>query len=219
MNPIAEELNRAIEGDNPHILDMLSDVGRNLYFPKGILSQTAEAKEKAHKLNATIGIATEKGRTMRLDSVMESISGIRAEESLGYAPSYGIPALRARWQEELYEKNPSLAGQRVSLPVVTNGITHGISVVGDVWVDPGDTVVVPDKMWGNYNLILGVRRGAVLRQYEMFSENSGFHLQAFENCINSEAAAGGKIIVLLNFPNNPTGYAITETEGDRIAEI
>ena len=59
MNPIAQDLNRIIEQGNPHLLEMLSDVGKNLFFPKGILSQSAEAKEKAYKLNATIGIATE----------------------------------------------------------------------------------------------------------------------------------------------------------------
>ena len=60
MNIIAKELNEIIEKGNPCIMEMLSDVGKNIFFPKGILSQSAEAKVKAHKLNATIGIATEK---------------------------------------------------------------------------------------------------------------------------------------------------------------
>ncbi len=219
MNPIAEELNRVIENDNPCIQEMLSDVGRNLFFPKGILSQSAEAKEKAHKLNATIGIATEKGQTMRFDSIMESIDGIRPKESLTYAPSFGIPSLRKRWHDELYEKNPSLASKPISLPVVTCGITHGISILGDVWVDPGDAVILPDMMWGNYSLILNVRGGAALKHYTLFSDDGGFNLEAFETCVRAEAADRDKIIVLLNFPNNPTGYAITDTEGDRIAQI
>ena len=59
MNPIAQELNQVIQSQNPHLMEMLSGVGKQLFFPKGILSQSAEAREKAHKLNATIGIATE----------------------------------------------------------------------------------------------------------------------------------------------------------------
>ncbi len=59
MNPLAEELNQIIQSANIHIFEMLSQVGKNLYFPKGILTQSAEAKEKAHKFNATIGMATE----------------------------------------------------------------------------------------------------------------------------------------------------------------
>ena len=34
-------------------------MGKALFFPKGILSQSAEAKQKAGKINATIGIAKE----------------------------------------------------------------------------------------------------------------------------------------------------------------
>jgi len=59
MNPLATELNDIIRKANPDIYEMLSNVGKHLFFPKGILSQSAEAKEKAHKFNATIGMATE----------------------------------------------------------------------------------------------------------------------------------------------------------------
>ena len=80
MNPIAKELNQTIQENNPHLMEMLSGIGKALFFPKGILSQSAEAREKAHKLNATIGIATEHGRTMRFDSVMEALHDIRAKD-------------------------------------------------------------------------------------------------------------------------------------------
>lgn len=219
MNVLAEQLNQDISKGSANILEMLSTIGKNLYFPKGILSQSAEAKEKAHKLNATIGIATEKGRTMFFPSVMNAISGIQPEAALTYAPSFGLPALRKRWQESLFQKNPSLQGKAISLPVVTNGITHAISVFADVWVDPGDGVILPDMMWGNYNLILEVRKGARIRTYPLFSETGGFNLPAFEKAVQAEAAASGKVIALLNFPNNPTGYTITESEGDRIVDI
>ena len=47
---------------------MLSALGRRLYYPKGILTQSAEARQKAHRSNATIGIATEGGEPMHLPS-------------------------------------------------------------------------------------------------------------------------------------------------------
>lgn len=219
MNPIAQSLNQVIEKGNPYLMEMLSDVGKNLFFPKGILSQSAEAKEKAHKLNATIGIATEKGRTMIFPSVMDSICGIRPAASLTYAPSFGIPALRKIWLDSLFIKNPSLSGKSVSLPVVTCGITHAISTFADVWLDPNDVVVLPDMMWGNYNMALNVKKGAVIRHYPMFSENGGLNLEAFEETIKAEAKKRDKISVLLNFPNNPTGYTATVEEGERIVEI
>jgi aspartate/methionine/tyrosine aminotransferase len=219
MNPIAQALNQTIENNNSHLMEMLSDMGKNLFFPKGILSQSAEAKEKAHKLNATIGIATEKGRTMHFPSVMDSICNIRPRASITYAPSFGIPTLRKAWQDSLFVKNPSLSGKFISLPVVTCGITHAISMFADMWLDPGDVIVLPDMIWGNYNLILNVKKGAAITRFPMFTVNGGFNLAAFEKTIRTEAKHHDKITILLNFPNNPTGYSVTEKEGAHIAQI
>ena len=219
MNPIAQSLNQIIESGNPHLMEMLSDMGKNLFFPKGILSQSAEAKEKAYKLNATIGIATEKGRTMYFPSVMESICSIRPKASITYAPSFGIPALRKAWQDSLFTKNPLLSGKIISLPVTTCGITHAISMFADIWIDPGDVIVFPDMMWGNYNMILNVKKGAVISHYPLFSANGGFNLAAFEKTLRAEAEKHDKISVMLNFPNNPTGYSVTKEEGENIVEI
>ena len=219
MNPLAKELNKVIQNGNPHLMDMMSEIGKNLFFPKGILSQSAEAKEKAYKINATIGIAKEGNATMALPSVMANISGLPAEQSLTYAPSFGIPGLRAAWKDAIYEKNPSLAGKEISLPVVTNGITHGISVFADVWVDPGDVIILPDMMWGNYNMILNVRKQATIKHFKIFTEAGGYNTEAFEERVKEEAKNNDKIIVLLNFPQNPTGYTLTVPEADRIVQI
>ncbi|MES0445354.1 MAG: aminotransferase class I/II-fold pyridoxal phosphate-dependent enzyme [Desulfobacterales bacterium] len=219
MNPIAQSLNQIIEKGNPHLMEMLSHMGKNLFFPKGILSQSAEAKEKAHKLNATIGIATEHGETMHFSSVMDSICNIPPEAALTYAPSFGIPALRKTWRDSLFAKNPSLAGNTISLPVVTCGVTHAISMFADIWLNPDDVVILPDMMWGNYNMILNVRKGAKISSYPLFSESGGFNLSAFEKKVRAEAKEHDKIAVLLNFPQNPTGYSLTTEEGSRIVEI
>ncbi|MBW1988793.1 MAG: aminotransferase class I/II-fold pyridoxal phosphate-dependent enzyme [Deltaproteobacteria bacterium] len=219
MNPIAKELNDIITAGNPHVLDMLSAVGKNLFFPKGILSQSAEAKKKAHKFNATIGIATEKGGAMVLDSVMGHIPSLPPEQSLTYAPSFGLPALRSAWKEALAKKNPSLSGKDYSLPVVSQAITHGIALLGDMWTDPGDAVILPDKFWGNYNLILSVRRGVRFSHYPLFSEAGGFNVAGLAEAVQKEAEAAGKVVVLLNFPNNPTGYAPTRREAEGIVGV
>ena len=219
MNPLAKELNEIIQGANKHAYEMLSAVGKNLFFPKGILTQSAEAKEKAHKYNATIGMAMEKGHTMHLPSVMAMIVGLKPEEALTYAPSFGIMPLRSAWKDEMIKKNPSLGAQSISLPVVTHAITHGMSVIADMWVDPGDAIILPDKMWGNYNMIFAVRRGAKILNFSLFDGDGNFHIEAFEKCLHAEAKKRDKIIVILNFPNNPTGYTIPLQEGDKIANI
>ncbi len=222
LNPIAQELNTIIKNANPHLMEMFSKTGRRLYFPKGILSQSAEAKQKADpEFNATIGIATENLHTMHLPSVMSFIDKekIRPSEALTYAPSFGIPDLRKTWKEAMYEKNPSLAGKSVSLPVVTNGITHGISVFADMFLDPDDVVIFPDKMWGNNILVMSVRGDAEICNYPMFTSEGGFNVNAFAERVRMEADNNYKVVVFLNFPNNPTGYTITEKEADRITEV
>jgi aspartate/methionine/tyrosine aminotransferase len=219
VNPLAKEINKTIEQANVHIHEMLSTVGKNLFYPKGILTQSAEAKEKGHRFNATIGMATEEGQTMYLPSVMAMIQGLEPSEALTYAPSFGIMGLRKAWKEEMLLKNPSLQSGNMSLPVVTHAITHALSVLADMWVEPGDVLVLPDMMWGNYNMIFGVRRGAEIVNYPLFGTDRGFNLKGLEERLHSEAKKRGKVIVILNFPNNPTGYTVTAKEGDDIAKI
>ncbi len=218
MNPLAEELNEILARGNPHLFEMLSHMGKRLFFPKGILTQSAEAREKAFKANATIGIAMEAHKTMHLQSLMDRLTDIPPEEALTYAPSFGVPALRKAWREALYSKNPSLAGKRISLPVVTGGVTHAVSTFADLWVDPGDTVVLPDKMWGNYTMILSVKKGARIVQFPFFSAEKSFNLKGFEDALLQQAPSG-KVITILNFPNNPTGYSPTRQEAEAIVEI
>jgi len=119
----------------------------------------------------------------------------------------------------LIDKNPSLKGRDISLPVATGGVTNAISIFADIWVDPGDVVLIPEMMWGNYNMILNVRKGARMSHYPMFSENSGFHLEAFEKTIKEESKRHEKIIVLLNYPHNPSGYTVTQEEARRLVDI
>jgi aspartate/methionine/tyrosine aminotransferase len=219
MNVLAEELNRIIKEGNPYLLDMLSQTGKKLFFPQGILRQSAEASRKARTLDATIGIAKERGSTMHLDSVMNAVRGILPRESLTYASSFGIPELRALWLKSHRIKNPSLVDKITSLPIVASGITHAISVFTTMWVDPQDVVILPEMIWGNYGMIFNILNNAVLKRYSMFTSDGGFNLEAFENTVRSEAKQRNKIIVLLNCPHNPTGYTVTHREADAIVDI
>ncbi len=47
MNSLAQKLNETIAQENAHVYEMLSELGRQIYFPKeGILSQSAERRPK-----------------------------------------------------------------------------------------------------------------------------------------------------------------------------
>ncbi len=215
MNPQAEELNQIIRQKSPAVYDMLSERGKNIFFPKkGILGQTAEAK--GTRINATIGAAIEDdGTPMRLETIASKID-LDPSLVFPYAPSFGRPDLRSKWKSMIYEKNPSLGKTEMSLPVVTNALTHGISMAGYLFADAGDEVVVPSLFWGNYNLTLANGYGANLVKFNLF-KNDRFDLEAFEAKLNEGEV--GKKILILNFPNNPTGYTPTQEEADGIVSI
>ncbi len=225
LNPLAGELNAELERSSPAVLAMLSPLGRRLYFPRGILSQSAEASERAHRFNATIGIATEGDGPMHLSSIQEHFRGLDPSEIYTYAPPAGRPGLRERWREKLLDENPSLAGKAFGLPITTSAITHGLALTGDLFVGADDVVVLPDKLWGNYRLNFEVRLGASLQTFPFYTDQggdqggAGFNLEGMAEAIAAAAAERDKLVVLLNFPNNPTGYMPTATEGDGIAAL
>ena len=215
---LAAELNDVIERENPHVCGMLSEFGKRIYFPKGILAQSAEAKDKATRQNATIGIATEDGKPMFLPSVMRYFNELTPAEALTYAPATGRPDLRAKWREDLLRKNPSLEGKSFSTPIVTGGVTHALSLVADLFVDKGDMVLLPDKFWENYELLFGVRYQGQLALYPFFSAAGGFNVEALRQALATRAGSW-KTVLILNFPNNPTGYSISGQEADEITSV
>ncbi|GAB4169810.1 MAG: aminotransferase class I/II-fold pyridoxal phosphate-dependent enzyme [Geothermobacteraceae bacterium] len=216
MNPLAQELNAMIEAERPEVLGMLSELGKNLFFPKGILTQSAEAKEKAYRFNATIGIATEDGGPMYLQCIQDHLSEFDPKDIYPYAPPAGRADLRQLWRDKMLRENPSLAGKVFSNPIVTNALTHGLSIVADMFIDTGDAIVLPDMMWGNYNLTFAVRRGGVIRKHNTFTPDGGYDVEAFKAELKKAGAEKGKVVVLLNFPNNPSGYTPTVAEGEAI---
>jgi aspartate/methionine/tyrosine aminotransferase len=221
MNPLAEKLNKSLE---PSVVGrLLSDTGRRLFFPKGIVAQSAEAKSKAHRFNATAGMAYREGVPLILPGTAALTHHFHPSESVAYAPTPGVAALRARWKEEMVKKNPSLKGKTTSTPLVTSGLTNGIVHVAELFVGAGDPVVMPDMFWGNYRLIFEHRKEARIETFPFFSREGGFNLEGFSVSLEAAAAERNKVVLLLNFPNNPTGYSPTEAESagivDRIKKV
>lgn len=215
MNPQAEQLNVTIQSKNPAVYNLLSERGKNIFFPKkGILGQTADAK--GTKINATIGAAIEDdGTPMRLAAIDKKID-LDPSLVFPYAPSFGRPDIRTKWKEMIYQKNPTLTNKPISLPVVSQALTHGVSMAGYMFIDEDENVIVPNLFWGNYNLILAHGYGANITKFNLFA-NGGFDLNSFEEKLNEGAI--GKKIVILNFPNNPSGYSPTEREYKAITGI
>jgi aspartate/methionine/tyrosine aminotransferase len=198
-DPQAAKLNDALAAANPAVLAMLSEKGKAIFFPKlGILAQSAEAAGK--EINATIGIALE---------------DLPPADAFPYAPSPGRADIRKIWKEMLVKKNPGLKGRTFSNPVVTAALTHGLSMAGYLFCDAGDTIILPDLFWENYGLVFTNAFGAGLDTFPTYTDAGGFNIAGLKAKLAGPSPSGKKV-VLLNFPNNPSGYTPTDAEAKAI---
>lgn len=214
MDAQATNLNNTIAGQNVNVLQMLSERGKNIFFPKlGILAQSAQAKGKS--INATIGEAVEDdGNSMHLPE-FDALIKIPCNSVFPYAPSFGKKDLRDKWKEFIVKKNPSLNDILIGTPVATNGITHGLSIASYMFVNENDSIILSDLFWENYSLIFENGYGGKIQLFELF-QDGGFSINSFSKKINE--VKSDKIIILLNFPNNPSGYTPLITEINPIVD-
>ena len=215
INPLAQELNDALKGTTAG--QLLSDVGTRLYFPKGIIAQSGEAKKLGKVANGTIGTTVVEGNPVMLPSIHKFAPDLTAAELVAYAPTAGNPEFREIWKKELIKKNPRLEGKAISTPVVVPGLTAGISYLSDLFLDENHSLIAADPSWDNYVLIASARRNAEFVQFKMFKDGK-FNIDGLEETLKEEAKKGS-VRVLLNFPQNPSGYSPTRDEAQRLVSI
>lgn len=215
LNPLAAELNAVLA---PTVAGrLLSDLGTRLYFPKGIIAQSGEAKKFGKTANATIGMACRDGKPLMLSALKDQLPSLTPNEAVAYAPTAGNEDLRKAWLAEMLKKNPSLEGARISLPVLVPGLTAGLSYLADLFLGEGTALLAGVPAWDNYPLIVEARRNATFRGFSTFSGN-GFNLEGFREAVRAESKTG-QVRMLLNFPQNPSGYTPTRAEAAEIVKI
>ncbi|MDR1248911.1 MAG: aminotransferase class I/II-fold pyridoxal phosphate-dependent enzyme [Treponema sp.] len=216
MNPLAVEINAVLDGSVTGRL--LSSLGRRLYFPRGIIAQSNEAKQLAPVKNATIGMAFHRGQPLILSAVNESMGALTAKEKVAYAPTAGVEDVRRAWKDSMLKKNPSIQGNAITLPATVPGITAGISYIADLFLDETSAIIASDPCWDNYALIFRERRDAALRGVPFFGADLKLDLGAIRKAVMEEAKTGA-VRIIFNFPNNPSGYSPTAPEADALAGI
>lgn len=215
ITPLAQELNEILKDTTAGSL--LSDLGQRIYFPKGIIAQSGEAKKSGNTANATIGMTVVNGTPVILPSVHKNVPLLTSRELVAYAPTAGNADLRQIWKDTMIKKNPSLKGKSFSMPVVVPGLTAGISYLADLFLDESKSLIAANPSWDNYVLIANARRNAPFVQFEMFKDGK-FNIEGLEEALKKEAKSGS-VRVLLNFPQNPSGYSPTVQEAKKIVEI
>lgn len=215
ISPLAQELNDVLQDTTAGSL--LSDLGKRIYFPKGIIAQSGEAKQLGKVANGTIGMTVVNGTPVILPSVHKNAEMLSSRDLVAYAPTAGNPELREIWKNTLIKKNPSLAEKSFSLPVVVPGLTAGISYLADLFLDETKGLIAADPSWDNYVLIAEARRNAPFHQFPMFKDGK-FNIAGLEAVMKEEAKTGS-VRALLNFPQNPSGYSPTKAEVQELVRI
>ncbi|MBC6712509.1 aminotransferase class I/II-fold pyridoxal phosphate-dependent enzyme [Treponema sp. Marseille-Q3903] len=216
INALAQELNQTLAGS---VVDSLfSKMGERLYFPNGIISQGGEAAKDATFANGTIGMAVVNGTPIELDSYKKSMPNFNAREAVAYAKTGGNPELRKIWKEQIISKNPLLKGKTFSLPILVPGLTAALSYVCDLFVDETKPMISAEPCWDNYELIAAARCNAEFHRFKCF-ENGKFNISGLEEKMKADAQKYGSVRVILNFPQNPSGYSPTKNEVLEICRI
>ncbi len=216
LNPLAQELNGILKNSSASFL--FSDFGERIYFPNGIIAQSGEAKKFGYTANGTIGTTIIDGRPAMLDAIHRHVPEFSSASLVGYAPTAGNPDLREAWRQDMIRKNPSLEFKEFSQPVLVPGLTAGISYVADLFFDQTKPLLAADPSWDNYALICEARRNAPFHQFRMFNDGK-FDIDSLEAALRKECEANKSARLLLNFPQNPSGYSPTRAEAKKIVSI
>ncbi len=124
-----------------------------------------------------------------------------------YPPGLGDPELL----EALAAKMERLSGQPWSPDelVVTSGGSGALFASISAWINPGDTVLIPEPTFSQYADITRLLGGEPI----FVTQQEDFHLDL--DAIRSAATQHNPKIVVICSPNNPTGviYSRSELEG------
>lgn len=198
-------------------MSFFSKLGENIILPQDVLIQSKETVAIPGAINATIGIATSNKKAMALPSINKVITEINNSEYLPYSPTPGLPKMRELWKEKILADNPSINKDFLSLPMVTTGITQGIDIAANLFSESGDALLLPNLFWQNYAQIYTIKLGNKIYKYNQFDENNEFSIANFKETLYS--IKEDKISLILNFPNNPTGYTPSDVELNSLVDV
>ena len=197
--------------------------GRNIPLEDKIFGISNRAKAMIAKegkdkvVNATIGaLLDDDGKVIVLSSVDEVFKSLTPDEYAQYAPIGGTPEFKEAVKKDVFRNfSPTRFVEAVATPGGTGAIRNTISNYSNY----GDKVLTTDWFWAPYNTI-AQEIGRTLATFELFNEKGGFNCESFESKINELLSVQDALVIILNTPShNPTGYALSTEEWERVVEI
>lgn len=120
----------------------------------------------------------------------------------------GLPEVRQRWRA--WQRRGVSKEVPSSLPLVTVGLSHGLSILTDLFGGEGRAVAIPRPFWGNYRQAFAVRTGAVVKTAPAYVDGR-YNCQAIAEAL-AGVPDGEPAVAILNLPSNPGGYSLTAEE-------
>lgn len=131
-----------------------------------------------------------------------------------YTPNRGLREVRESMVRKLSEENGiHVTPEQV---VITTGAVNALSQALMVLVDPGDTVLVPDLSWPNFEMMVALNEGTLTRYPLRRERNFEPDLEALDELVSS---AQNPKVLLINSPANPTGAVYDRQTIDGLLEI
>jgi aspartate/methionine/tyrosine aminotransferase len=209
-----EEENEAIRQESEALYEALSPLGQRVSFPPDIPFQAAQARDK--RFNATIGQITDgAGSILALPTVEEQLDleSTARNKALLYSPVQGHQEVREKWRQRQRREAGDAAS---SLPLVTVGLTHGLSLAADLFGGVGRTVAIPAPFWGNYRQTFAMRTGATVATAPAYREGV-YNPTAIAEAL-TDLPPGEPAVAILNLPSNPGGYSLTSEQRRQVRE-
>jgi aminotransferase len=128
-----------------------------------------------------------------------------------YTSNMGLLALR-RGISQYIEKKTGIGYNPADEVLVTVGVSEGLDIAIRALIEPGDEVLYHEPSYVSYNPLIQFA-GGIPVAVQTRKEN-GFRLTRTEL---EEHVSGKTKVLLLNYPNNPTGAALTRKEVEDIA--
>ena len=129
-----------------------------------------------------------------------------------YGPAKGLPEFRTKLAEFVNENFDA----KVNLEnvMVTPGARFGVFLAISTLLDPNDEIIVIEPAWPAYRQC-AINSGIKVRSIKTTLENKWEpDLKEISSCINENTK-----MIVLNYPNNPTGKILPRTLQDQIVEI
>jgi aspartate aminotransferase len=143
------------------------------------------------------------------DAIKEAMAHALAENRTRYAPSSGVPELRAAIAEKLRERNRLPA--REEDVIVLNGGMQGLFAAFQSIIDPGDEVLVFSPFWTPIRDLIAHCEGVTVLVPSLEARREGFRETLARHTTARTRA------LYFNTPQNPTGLVFTREETEAVA--